>query len=324
MQPAVKSGAGSRRRLYPPIEPYEQGMLDVGDGHSIYWECSGNPNGHPVLFLHGGPGGATSPVQRRFFDPSFYRIVLVDQRGCGRSRPHASIEHNTTQHLLADLDRLRRHLRISRWLLFGGSWGSTLALLYAQADPDRMAGLILRGIFLSRKHEIDWFYKEGANRIFPEAWSRFVDPIPLAERDDLIAAYYSRLTGPDEGVVRAAAREWSRWERSAVTLAADLRPPGGEADGFAKAIARLECHYFFHGGFLSQDDQILARMSRIAHVPGVIVQGRYDIVCPPVSAYELAKAWPSANLKMVPIAGHSAFEPDIVHELVHATDEFRG
>lgn len=313
----------ARRRLYPPLEPRSRGWLDVGDGHEIYWEVSGNPSGKPVLFLHGGPGGGSSPIQRRFFDPKAYMIVLMDQRGCGLSRPHAELAHNTTGHLIDDAERLRRRLNVDRWMLFGGSWGSTLALLYAQAYPDRVSELVLRGIFLARRSEVDWFYREGANRIYPEAWDSFVAPIPEDERDDLLAAYYRRLTGPQDSTLMEAARAWSRWERATVTLMGNTQRGGGDSDRFARAIARIECHYFYHRGFLRSDGQILADMPRIAHVPGVIVQGRYDVICPPVSAYDLAKAWPSADLKIVPLAGHSAFEPDIVHELVLATDRYK-
>lgn len=323
MRATVTSHTGGLRRLFPPIDPYDHGWLDTGDGHSVYWETSGNHYGRPVLFLHGGPGGATSPVQRRFFDPDAYRIILMDQRGCGRSTPHACLDHNTSWHLIDDVERLRKRLGVDKWLLFGGSWGSTLSLLYAQCHPDRVLGLILRGIFLSQQSEIDWFYRFGANRLFPEAWSQFEGHIPPAERRDLVAAYYRRLTDLDDSVVRAAARRWSQWERATVTLVADPRRGGADSDGFAKAIARIECHYFVNRGFLRQDDQILVDMPRIAHLPGVLIQGRYDVICPPVTAVTLAEAWPQAQLKLVPVAGHSAFEPDIVHELITATEAFK-
>ncbi|RMD88323.1 MAG: prolyl aminopeptidase [Alphaproteobacteria bacterium] len=311
------------RTLYPPIDPHESGHLAVGDGHEIYFEISGRADGIPVVFLHGGPGGGTAPVQRRFFDPSRFRIVLFDQRGCGRSRPHASIEANTTWHLVADIERLREHLGIDRWLVFGGSWGSTLALLYAQHHPERVTGLVLRGIFLMRAREIDWFYRRGTNAIFPEAWADFVSVIPPDERDDLIAAYYRRLNGDDAEEQARAARAWSRWESHCVTLVPEktqLRQ--AESQHFALAFARIECHYFSHRGFLERDNQILEDCHRIRHIPTVIVQGRYDVICPPVSALELKAALPDATLRIVPVAGHSAFEPGIVHELVTATESF--
>ena len=319
---AAPAPQASMRRLYPPVEPHASGMLDSGDGHQIYWECSGNPKGKPVIFLHGGPGGGTSPVQRRFFDPARYHIILMDQRGCGRSRPHAGLENNSSPHLIGDLETLRTHLGVEAWIVFGGSWGSTLALLYAQAHPERVEALILRGIFLARDSEIEWFYKSGANRLFPEAWADFTAPIPEAEQADLIAAYYSRLTHKDLAVRSRAARHWSHWERATVTLKADMRPMPADTQAHALAIARIECHYFKNRCFLESDSQIIDAMGRIDHLPGVIVQGRYDVICPPVSAVELAKSWPAADLKIVPLAGHSAFEPGIVHELILATDRF--
>jgi len=314
---------GDRRSLSPAIEPYDSGHLTVGDEHEIYYELSGNPQGRPVVFLHGGPGGGTSPVQRRFFDPAAYKIILFDQRGCGRSRPFASLEANTTWHLLADIERLRRHLGIERWLLFGGSWGSTLALLYAQHYRERVSGMILRGIFLMRQSELDWFYRYGTNAIFPEAWEDFVSVIPEAERDDLIAAFYRRLTGDDEEAKLAAARAWSRWESHCVTLVPDARQlRQAEVSRFALAFARIESHYFHHRGFLERDDQVLEGCPALRDVPTVIVQGRYDAICPPRSAYALKKALPDAALRVLPAAGHSAFEADIIHELVTATDQF--
>ena len=319
-----RSAPPRKRTLYPPIEPFDAGHLAVGDGHEIYYERSGNPYGRPALFLHGGPGGGTSPVQRRFFDPEAYQIILMDQRGCGKSRPHASLEHNTTWHLVADLERLRVHLELGSWLVFGGSWGSTLALAYAQRYPDRVTALVLRGVFLMRQREVDWFYQRGTNAIFPEAWEAFLAPIPPDERDDLVAAYYRRLTSDDETVQLAAARAWSQWEGSAVTLIPDERQiQQANSDRFARAFARIECHYFMHRGFLERDDQLLRDAARIRHIPAVIVQGRYDAICPPVSAWELKKMLPDAVLRLVPVAGHSAFESDIVHELVTATDRFR-
>ncbi|TCP36432.1 prolyl aminopeptidase [Rhodothalassium salexigens DSM 2132] len=318
------SSPAPRRRLYPPIEPLQSGLLPVNGGHEIYWEVSGNPKGKPVVFLHGGPGGGSAPIQRRFFDPAAYRIVLLDQRGCGKSRPHAALENNTTWDLVADLESLRRFLGVERWQVFGGSWGSTLALLYAQAHPDRVSEIVLRGVFLARRAEVGWFYQDGANRLFPEAWDEFIRLIPEAERDDVVQAYYRRLTSDDPETMREAAAAWSRWERSTVTLLPEPQPrPSLTTDRFALAIARLECHYFANNGFLSYDNQILDQVGRIRHLPCTIVQGRYDVICPPVSAHDLSVAFPEARLKMVPVAGHSAFESDIIHELVTATDRYR-
>jgi len=322
-QTDAKGAQPRKRGLYAPFGPETTGFLDVGDGHELYYEVSGNPAGLPVVFLHGGPGGGTSPVQRRFFNPARYRIVLFDQRGCGRSRPHAGLNANTSWHLVDDIERLREHLGIDRWLVFGGSWGSTLALLYAQAHPDRVAGLVLRGIFLMRQQELDWFYRHGTNAIFPEAWDEFISYLPEEERDDPVAAYHRRLTGQDAALRLEAARLWSRWESRCVTLLPDERQVShANAEDFALAFARIESHYFLHKGFLDRDNRILEDCPRIAHLPTVIVQGRYDAICPPVSAFELARALPKAELRMVPDAGHSAFEPSIVHELVSATDRF--
>ncbi|GEQ97243.1 proline iminopeptidase [Iodidimonas gelatinilytica] len=309
------------RKLYPPLASEFSDYLDVGDGHQLYYELSGNPDGRPVVFLHGGPGGGTSPVQRRFFDPKRYRIILFDQRGCGRSRPFASLDANTSQHLVADMERLRRHLKIDRWHVFGGSWGSTLALLYAQSYPERVTALILRGIFLMRQRELDWFYKSGTNALFPSEWQDFLAPIPLEERGDIIEAYYRRLTGPNEAERIQAAKAWSRWESSCVTLVPDEQQIRQSDNAqFALAFARIECHYFKHRGFLEHDDQILRHADRLRHIPTILVQGRYDAICPPISAWELKRALPDATLRLVPVAGHSAFEPAIVHELVTATD----
>ncbi|MBE9079138.1 prolyl aminopeptidase [Romeria aff. gracilis LEGE 07310] len=311
------------RSLYPPIEPYRQSTLTVSDRHRLYFEEAGNPQGKPVVFLHGGPGGGLIATYRQFFDPQRWRIVLFDQRGCGQSTPHAELAENTTWDLVADIERLRSHLDIPQWTVFGGSWGSTLALAYSQTHPERCSGLILRGIFMLRRKEIRWFYQAGASAIFPDAWEEYLSPIPTEERDDLVAAYYRRLTSPDPAVRQAAARAWSVWEASTSKLTPD---PGlvqrFSGDRFAEAFARIECHYFINGGFLTQDDQLLENVDRIRTIPAVIVQGRYDVVCPMVSAWELHRAWPEAKLVIVPNAGHAATEPGIASALVEATDAF--
>ncbi|WP_286830147.1 MULTISPECIES: prolyl aminopeptidase [Kordiimonas] len=310
------------RSLYPSIEPYVSERLKVPGGHEIYVEQSGNPVGIPIVFVHGGPGGGTSPIQRRFFNPAKYRIILFDQRGCGKSRPHASLESNTSQDLVADMEAIRQHLNIDSWFLFGGSWGSTLSLLYGEAYPEHTRGLILRGIFLSRQRELDWFYKGGTSSIFPESWARFISPIPEEERDDLISAYYKRLVDPAWEEDRLTyAKEWSLWEGSTVTLVPDEEQRAHSVDPvFALAFARIEAHYFKHRSFLETDNQILDDAHKLRGVPVTIVQGRYDAICPPTSAWELAQAMPWANLRIVPVAGHSAFEPAIQHELICATD----
>ncbi|WP_262693831.1 prolyl aminopeptidase [Kordiimonas aquimaris] len=310
------------RTLYPPIQPYAADWVTVENGHRIYVEQSGAPDGIPVLFVHGGPGGGTSPVQRRFFNPRKYRIILFDQRGCGKSQPHASLNHNTTQHLIGDMELIREALSIDNWLLFGGSWGSTLSLLYAQAYPERTRGLILRGIFLMREREMDWFYKDGTSRIFPEAWEQFRSMVPEGEQNDLIAAYYKRLSDPEFEKERLQfAKEWSLWEASSVTLMPDEEQQAHSVDPiFALAFARIEAHYFHNRGFLKRENQILEDAHKLNGIPTTIIQGRYDSICPPSSAWELAQAMPWAKLKIVPIAGHSAFEPAIQHELICATD----
>ena len=314
-----------RRSLYPPIEPFDSGHLQVSPLHEIYYEQCGNPQGQPVVFLHGGPGGGGDTTPRRFFDPARYRIVLLDQRGCGRSRPHAELEGNTTWDLVADIEALRERLGIEQWMAFGGSWGSALALLYAQAHPERVSALVLRGIFLLRPAELRWFYAQGASAVFPDYWEDFVAPIPPDERGDLLKAYHGRINGPDPEAALAAARAWSIWEgrTSFLRPAEGIEARFGRAE-FALAFARIETHYFVNGGFLETPDQILRDMHRIRHIPGVIVQGRYDMVCPVTSAWDLHRAWPESDLKIVPDAGHSAFEPGIVHELVSATDRFAG
>ncbi|MCA9692229.1 MAG: prolyl aminopeptidase [Myxococcales bacterium] len=312
-----------RRTLYPEIEPFDAGTLRVSDLHTIYHEQSGNPNGKPVVFLHGGPGGGTSPAQRRFFDPDRYHIILFDQRGCGRSTPHACLEQNTTWDLVADIERLRQHLHIPRWQVFGGSWGSTLALAYAQKFPERVTELVLRGIFLMRRKELRWFYQEGASAVFPEAWERFQEIIPVEERGDNLRAFYRRLTSDDAELRQRAARAWSVWEGSTSFLYSSPENVERVAeDAFSLAFARIECHYFVNGGFLSHDGQLLDDIAAIRHIPAVIAQGRYDVVCPLESAWDLHRAWPEADLRIVPDAGHSAFEPGIIHELISATDRF--
>lgn len=315
----------TRRGLYPEIEPFDSGMLVVSDLHTLYYEQSGNPDGKPVVFLHGGPGGGTNPSCRRFFDPEKYRIILFDQRGCGRSTPYAELTDNTTWDLVADIETLRERLGIDRWQVFGGSWGSTLALAYAQTHPQRVTELVLRGIFMLRRWELEWFYQSGCDAMFPDAWERYLEAIPLVERGDLISAYYRRLTSDDVDVRRAAARAWSAWEASTCFLLQDQAYIAeNSADKFAEAFARIECHYFVHGGFFETDDHILRHVDRIRHIPAIIVQGRYDVVCPPRSAWDLHRAWPQADLRIAPDSGHSAFEPGIIHELVTATDAFCG
>ncbi len=301
--------------LHPPVEPFDQRMIDVGQGHRVYMEQCGNPRGIPVIVLHGGPGGGCSPAMRRYFDPARYRVVLFDQRGCGRSRPRGSVDHNTTWHLVADIERIRHLLGIDRWIAFGGSWGATLALIYAQSHPERVSRLVLRGVFLMTKSELDWFYGGGAGRFWPELWARFVAPIPEAERGDLIAAYNRRLFCGSPAEEMKYGRIWSDWENALASIHSNGQP--GETPGdYARTFARLENHYFHNRGFLEFDGQILANMGRISHIPGVIVQGRYDMICPPSSAWRLSELWPAAQLRMVRNAGHALSEPGISAELV--------
>lgn len=315
--------ARDRFGLYPPIEPYAEGRLKVGGGHEIYYEECGNPAGEPALLVHGGPGGGCNPTMRRYHDPRHYRIILFDQRGCGRSVPHASLEDNTTWHLVGDMEQLRRHLGIDRWQLFGGSWGSTLSLAYAERHPERVTALILRGIFLVRRAELDWFYQEGCSWIFPEAFEAYQRIIPPAERGDMIAAYYRRLTAPDRQTQLEAARAWSIWEGTTLSLMQDPdRIKLFGAESYAIAFARIESHYFVHRGFFERDDQLLAEAHRLAGIPGTIVHGRYDVVTPVRNAWDLGRAWPRAELKVVPDAGHAMTEPGIVHELVSATRRY--
>ncbi|MEU1986176.1 prolyl aminopeptidase [Nocardia sp. NPDC019395] len=315
------------RPLYPPVEPYDHGMLEVGDGQSIYWETSGNPDGKPAVFLHGGPGGGTSGLNRRYFDPGRYRIVLLDQRGCGQSTPHiaegADLSVNTTAHLIADIEALRSELGIERWLVFGGSWGSTLSLAYAQQYPERVTELVLRGIFLLRRKEIDWYYNGSAGYVYPDEWEKFLAPVPVSERDgDLVEAYHRLLHSDDPETATAAAVAWSTWEGATSSLRPDPQRVADSGDPrFALAFARIENHYFRHGGFLDEG-QLLRDIDAIADIPGVIVQGRHDIVCPAVSAWDLHRTWPKSRLHIVDDAGHSAAEPGIVDRLVEATDTF--
>jgi proline iminopeptidase len=308
--------------LYPDIHPFVQHSLEVDAPHTLHLEECGNPSGIPVLFVHGGPGAGCEPYHRRFFDPQRYRIILFDQRGCGRSTPHASLEENTTQALVADMEAIREHLKIDKWLLFGGSWGSTLSLVYAETHPERVLGLVVRGIFLCRSQEIEWFYQQGASRLFPDYWQEYLAPIPEAERGDLLQAYHRRLTGEDEMARMAAAKAWSLWEGRTATL----KPSETVIDHFgspftALSLARIECHYFVNDSFL-EPNQILRDASRLQGIPGVIVHGRYDVICPVENAWQLSQAWPEARLKIIGDAGHAASEPGIINALVQATDDF--
>jgi len=311
------------RSLYPDISHYDSGFLQVSERHRLCYEQCGNPDGKPVVILHGGPGGGCSPKMRRFHDPKRYRIVLFDQRGAGRSTPHADLVDNTTWDLVEDIEKLRRHLAIERWQVFGGSWGSTLALAYAQAHPRRVIDLVLRGIFMLRRWELEWFYQEGASRLFPDAWKAYLEAIPAVERGDLISAYHRRLTSPDSALRLAAARAWSVWEASTSLLLPDQTFISAHEDAeFALAFARIESHYFVNGGFLEVEDQLLRDAHRLADIPGTIVHGRYDVVCPVQSAFDLHDAWPQSELVVVPNAGHSAFEPGNASALLEATDRY--
>ncbi|NJM29761.1 MAG: prolyl aminopeptidase [Rhizobiales bacterium] len=313
-----------RLTSFPDILPYRMGRLKVSSLHEIYYEECGNPKGKPAVVLHGGPGGGIVAMLRRMHDPQAYRLILFDQRGCGQSTPHAELRENTTWDLVADMEKLRVHLGIERWQVFGGSWGSTLAIAYAETHPQRVSELILRGIFLLRKWELDWFYQEGASRMFADAWESFLAPIPLDERSDLIAAYHKRLTGNDAAEQLACAKAWSQWEGTTISLlpnAARVSDFGN--DRFALAFARIECHYFQNRGFFAEDGELLAKAGRLKHIPGAIVQGRYDVVTPLASAFDLHKAWPEAEFVVVPDAGHTAAEPGIVDALIRATNRFR-
>ena len=310
---AGQKGAGLH--LHPPIDPYDHRMLEVGDGHRIYVEQCGNPDGVPVVVLHGGPGGGCSPAMRRYFDPEHYRVILFDQRGCGRSRPHASIRANTTWHLVRDIEAIRTTLGIRDWLVFGGSWGATLGLVYAITHPERARHLVLRGIFLMTRSELAWFYGGGAGQFWPDVWQRFTDLVPEDERGDLIAAYARRLFSGDPAQEIAFARAWASWENTLASIGND--GPGGDSPAeYARAFARLENHYFTNRGFLDDDDWIVRNAGRLADIPGTIVQGRYDMICPPTAAWRLQAAWPRASLTIVPRAGHALSEPGISAQLV--------
>jgi proline iminopeptidase len=308
--------------LYPPIDPFDQRVLDVGDGHRVYVEQCGNPNGVPVLVVHGGPGGGCSPAMRRYFDPKVYRVVLFDQRGCGRSRPHASVDQNTTWHLVADIEVIRKTLGINQFICFGGSWGATLALIYAIRHPDRVSQLVLRGVFLMTQAEINWFYGGGAGNFFPELWSRFANAIPADERDDFVTAYHQRLFSGNLMEETRFGRIWANWE-NALASAQTEGPMGESPADYARAFSRLENHYFYNAGFLEEDGWILRERHRIRHIPCVIVQGRFDMICPPISAHKLAEGWDLCELHMVPMAGHALSEPGISAELVRVMDRLR-
>ena len=311
------------RDLFPEAKPYRSGFLKVSNLHTIHFEECGNPRGKPLVFLHGGPGGGIEPVYRRYFNPKKWRIVLHDQRGCGKSTPFSELRENTTWNLVADIEKLREHLGIDRWVVFGGSWGSTLSLAYAETHPDRCKALVLRGIFLLRRSELRWFYQQGASEIFPDAWEQYLAPIPPRERGDMMKAYYKRLISPDRRVRQKAARAWSIWEGSTSKLFFDpklVKKFGGGR--FADAFARIEAHYFVNRGFIKADDQLLRDVRKIRRIPGVIVQGRYDVVCPIRSAWDLHRAWPEAKLVIVPNAGHSMTEPGIRSALIEETERF--
>ena len=309
--------------LFPPIEPFNEFKLQVSDLHEIHVQQSGNPAGKPAVFLHGGPGGGIEPIYRQYFDPEKWRLILFDQRGCGKSKPFAELHENTTWDLVADIEKIREQLGIDRWTVFGGSWGSTLALAYSQSYPERCTALILRGIFLLRKSELNWFYQDGASHIFPDAWDKYLELIPETERGDLLAAYYKRLTDDDPEIRLAAARAWSIWEGSTSKLHPnELLLDRFGKNQFAEAFARIECHYFTNGGFLESEDQLLDNIDRIRHIPAVIVQGRYDVVCPMTTAWDLHRVWPEADFHVIPDAGHSMSEPGILAKLIEYTNKY--
>jgi proline iminopeptidase len=312
------------RGLYPEIEPYETGFLDVGDGHTIYWERVGTKGGKPAVFLHGGPGGGVNPTQRRVFDPALYDVVLFDQRGCGRSTPHASLEANTTWHLVADIEKLRQKFGYDKWQVFGGSWGSTLALAYAETHPEHVSELIVRGIYLLTKRELDWYYQFGVSEMYPERWETFIAPIPEADRGQMMASYYRYLTGTDEKKKLECAKAWSQWEGATIALVTDpARVDQFGEDHYAIAFARIETHFFVNAGWLD-DAQLLRDANKLKDIPGVIVHGRYDMPCPAKTAWDLSKAWPKADLHIIEAAGHAMTEPGILDQLIRATDRFAG
>lgn len=310
--------------LFAPIEPYQQDYLEVGDGHQVYFEQSGNPDGIPVIFVHGGPGGGCDPINRQLFDPQFYRIIMMDQRGCGKSLPHACLQHNTTWHLVGDLERLRETLHIDSWIVFGGSWGSTLGLAYAQSHSENVLALVLRGIFLLRRQELLWLYQQGASFLYPEEFERYCSVIPKHERGDLMSAFYRRLTGSDQEEALRAARAWSRWEGALLSMMPnEQRAHDFMEDQFALAFARIECHYFVHGGWFRDDDQLLRDVGHIRHIPAYIIHGRQDVVTPIDNAWQLAKRWPEANYIPVEGAGHAFDEPGILAELLLAMENLK-
>jgi proline iminopeptidase len=310
-----------RRGLYPEVDPFEVGYMSVSGGHEVYYELCGNPKGRPAVVLHGGPGGAINPTMRRFFDPKSWRVALFDQRGCGHSRPNASLEENTTWTLVEDIERLRQRLGVESWTVFGGSWGSTLALAYAITHPERVDALVLRGIFLLTNRELNWFYQDGASMMFPDAWERFLAPIPVEERGDMIGAYHKRLTGADRHAQVKAAAAWSQWEGDTISIRGpEARPPKFNEADFAVAFARIECHFFHNGGFFEEDGWLLKNAHRMKKIPGWIAQGRFDVVTPLESAWTLKKAWPAARLDIIWDAGHASTEPGIIDALVRATD----
>lgn len=308
--------------LYAPVEPFDQRMMDVGNGHRIYMEQCGNPQGIPVLVLHGGPGGGCSPAMRRYFDPAIFRVVLFDQRGCGRSRPHATVDHNTTWDLIADIESIRTALGLERFILFGGSWGATLALVYAISHPDKVRHLVLRGVFLMTRDELDWFYGGGAGAFYPDIWRHFIAPIPVVERNDLIAAYHKRLFSGDAAEEGRFGRTWSNWENALASVNSDGFMGDGPSD-YARAFARLENHYFSNGGFLECDGWILQNRARITHLSATIIQGRLDMICPPIAAWKLSQGWDRATLRLIPLAGHALSEPGISQALVMTMDALR-
>jgi proline iminopeptidase len=322
-QPALSvSGVSHRRGLFADNEPFASGFLPADGPHEIYYEECGNPHGKPCVILHGGPGGAINPTMRRFFDPAKWRMALFDQRGCGRSRPNASLDDNTTWSLIRDIERLRERLGVEKWCVFGGSWGSTLALAYAITHPERVESLVLRGIFLLTPRELGWFYQDGASMMFPDAWARFCAPIPLAERDDMISAYHKRLTHPDRRVQAEAAAAWSQWEGDTISIRGpEARPSKFNEVDFAIAFARIECHFFANAGFFPESDWILKNAGKLADIPGWIVQGRFDVVTPMEAAWKLKSAWPGARFEVVWDAGHASTEPGIIDALVRATDQ---